>query len=103
VPETRRLHRVERREQILDAATRAFARARFAATSLDDVAEEAGITRVMLYRTSTPKPDTAWRNLATGIPDGAWLDAGQPDPDLAAARIGLAVGAVIQAAQPRDR
>ncbi|MDR0341628.1 MAG: TetR/AcrR family transcriptional regulator [Nocardiopsaceae bacterium] len=46
----RRLRRAERREQIIDAATRAFARAGFAATSLDDVAAEAGITRVILYR-----------------------------------------------------
>jgi AcrR family transcriptional regulator len=46
----RRLRRAERREQILDAATRAFARSGFAATSLDDVAAEAGITRVILYR-----------------------------------------------------
>jgi AcrR family transcriptional regulator len=46
----RRLRRAERREQILAAATRAFARAGFAATSLDDVAIEAGITRVILYR-----------------------------------------------------
>ena len=46
----RRLRRAERREQILAAATRAFARAGFAATSLDDVAVEAGITRVILYR-----------------------------------------------------
>ena len=45
-----RLRRPERREQILAAATRAFARAGFAATSLDDVAREAGITRVILYR-----------------------------------------------------
>jgi len=47
---TRRLRRAERREQILDAATRAFARSGFAATSLDHVAAEAGITRVILYR-----------------------------------------------------
>jgi AcrR family transcriptional regulator len=46
----RRLRRAERREQILDAATRAFARSGFAATSLDDVAAEAGITRMILYR-----------------------------------------------------
>src|SRR5262249_33838475 len=50
----RRLRRAERREQILDAATRAFARAGFTATSLDDVAEEAGITRVLLYRHLDP-------------------------------------------------
>ena len=53
----RRLRRAERREQILDAATRAFARAGFAATSLDDVAAEAGITRVILYRHFESKAD----------------------------------------------
>jgi AcrR family transcriptional regulator len=46
----RRLRRAERREQILAAATRAFARSGFAATNLDDIAAEAGITRVLLYR-----------------------------------------------------
>jgi AcrR family transcriptional regulator len=44
------LARAERREQILDAATRAFARAGFTATGLDDVAAEAGVTHVILYR-----------------------------------------------------
>jgi AcrR family transcriptional regulator len=53
----RRLRRAERREQILDAATRAFARAGFAATGLDDVAAEAGITRVLLYRHFDSKAD----------------------------------------------
>ena len=53
----RRLRRAERREQILAAATRAFARAVFAATSLDDVAAEAGITRVILYRHFESKAD----------------------------------------------
>lgn len=46
----RRLGRGQRREQILAAATEAFARAGFAATSLDEVADEAGITRAVLYR-----------------------------------------------------
>lgn len=46
----RRMRRAERREQILDAATRAFSHNGYAATSLDDVTEEAGITRVLLYR-----------------------------------------------------
>jgi len=53
----RRLRRTERREQILDAATRAFARAGFTATGLDDVAAEAGITRVLLYRHFDSKAD----------------------------------------------
>lgn len=53
----RRLRRSERREQILSAATRAFARAGFAATSLEDLAAEAGVTRVILYRHFESKAD----------------------------------------------
>jgi len=53
----RRLRRAERREQLLAAATHAFARAGFAATSLDDIAEQAGISRVLLYRHFDSKTD----------------------------------------------
>jgi AcrR family transcriptional regulator len=53
----RRLRRAERREQLLAAATQAFARAGFAATSLDDIAEQAGISRVLLYRHFDSKTD----------------------------------------------
>ena len=53
----RRLPRAERREQLLAAATQAFARAGFAATSLDDIAEAAGISRVLLYRHFDSKTD----------------------------------------------
>jgi AcrR family transcriptional regulator len=53
----RRLPRAERREQILAAATRAFSRHGYTATSLDDVAEEAGVTRVLLYRHFESKAD----------------------------------------------
>jgi len=53
----RRLPRAERREQILAAATEAFARSGFAATSLDDIAAEAGVTRVILYRHFDSKSD----------------------------------------------
>jgi AcrR family transcriptional regulator len=45
-----RLPRAQRREQILDAATEAFARSGFAATSLEDIAAEAGVARMILYR-----------------------------------------------------
>jgi AcrR family transcriptional regulator len=53
----RRLRRAERREQLLAAATRAFAHAGFAATSLDDIAAQAGISRAILYRHFDSKAD----------------------------------------------
>ncbi len=53
----RRLRRAERREQILAAATQAFARAGFAATSLDDLAAQAGVSRAILYRHFDSKTD----------------------------------------------
>ncbi|HEX6076550.1 MAG TPA: TetR/AcrR family transcriptional regulator [Micromonosporaceae bacterium] len=53
----RRLPRAQRREQILSAATRAFARTGFGDTGLDDVAAEAGISRVILYRHFESKAD----------------------------------------------
>jgi AcrR family transcriptional regulator len=52
-----RLRRGERRDQILAAATRAFARAGYAATSLDDIAAEAAVTRAILYRHFASKAD----------------------------------------------
>jgi AcrR family transcriptional regulator len=53
----RRLPRAQRREQILAAATTAFARNGFTATGLDDIAAQAGITRVILYRHFDTKTD----------------------------------------------
>ena len=183
-PATPRLRRSERREQILAAATSAFARKGYAATSLEDIAAEAGVTRVILYRHFESKADlyrsvlerakrrigaatgapeftdasidallaaaaedpaafrllfqhaarepafkeemdrfrgeaiaVTHRHLARVIPDQrwarwaaqlvptvaieavtAWLDAGQPDREEAAERIGRAIGAVIRAA-----
>src|SRR5215216_1363540 len=55
--EGQRLGRAARREQILLAAARAFARAGFTATSLEDVAGEAGVTRAILYRHFDSKAD----------------------------------------------
>jgi AcrR family transcriptional regulator len=57
VTAVRRMPRAERREQILTAATRAFARHGFADTSLADIATEAGVTRVLLYRHFDSKSD----------------------------------------------
>jgi len=53
----RRLPRTQRREQILAAATEAFASSGFAPTSLDEVADAAGVTRVILYRHFDSKAD----------------------------------------------
>ncbi|MBV8178594.1 MAG: TetR/AcrR family transcriptional regulator [Mycobacterium sp.] len=182
---TRRMPRAQRREQILDAATRAFARAGFTNTGLDVIAAEAGVTPVILYRhfaskadlyravlesasarlrevvgadtfddTSIPAllraasadpaafrllfryaarepefrdvidtfrstateithrhlaavTDDQWRSWAAALLPTltteaviAWLDAGQPDPDQAAARIRHIVDAVIKSAHP---
>jgi AcrR family transcriptional regulator len=44
------LPREERRAQILHAAARAFADGGFAATSMDDVAAAAGVTKLIVYR-----------------------------------------------------
>jgi AcrR family transcriptional regulator len=54
---TRRLPRGQRRQQIIAAATRTFARAGFAATSLDDIAADAGVSRAILYRHFESKTD----------------------------------------------
>lgn len=56
-PAGQRLRRSARREQILAAATGAFARSGFAATSLEEVAAEAGISKVLLYRHFESKAD----------------------------------------------
>jgi AcrR family transcriptional regulator len=92
----RRLRRPERREQLLAAATGAFARAGFAATSLDDIAAAAGISRVLLYRHFDSKTDLyravldrAIQRLtaAVGTRDYTWasidalLGAAAEDPD----------------------
>jgi AcrR family transcriptional regulator len=49
-PTRQLLSREERQASILRAAARAFGRQGFAATSMDDVAAEAGITRLIVYR-----------------------------------------------------
>ncbi|HVV22928.1 MAG TPA: TetR/AcrR family transcriptional regulator [Pseudonocardiaceae bacterium] len=91
----RRLPRAERREQILRAATAAFARSGFAATSLDDVAAEAGVTRMVVYTHFESKQALyqavldrmrEMLNTATGAPDydhfsiRAMLDVAAAEP-----------------------
>lgn len=65
----RRLLRTgERQAQILGAASRAFARGGFAATSMDDVAAEAGITRLIVYRHFASK-EALYRAVLTVVAD----------------------------------
>jgi AcrR family transcriptional regulator len=81
-PPVRRLRRAERREQLLAAATGAFARTGFAATSLDDIAAAADISRVLLYRHFDSKTDLyravldrAIRRLTAAVGTGDYTDA----------------------------
>jgi len=63
---TRRLPREQRREAILAGATRAFARAGFAATSMSDVASASGITQLIVYRHFESKADL-YRAVLEGV------------------------------------
>jgi AcrR family transcriptional regulator len=47
---TQRLPRAERRQQIATAAATVFMRGGFDGTSMDDVARQAGVTRLIVYR-----------------------------------------------------
>ncbi len=51
------MRRAERRQALVAAATRAFARGGFAATSLDDIAAEAEVARDTIYRNFDSKTD----------------------------------------------
>ena len=50
VRNVRQLPRSERRQSILGGAARAFTSAGFAATSMETIAEEAGVSKLLLYR-----------------------------------------------------
>ena len=91
-----RMRRPARRDQLLAAATRAFARKGFAATNLDDIAREAGISKVLLYRHFESKADLyravlkrsaahlaerVGRDQFTTASIPALLDAAAEDPD----------------------
>lgn len=74
----RLLPRTQRRKALLVGAARAFARGGFAATSLEEVAAEAGVSRVLIYRHFDSKEQLYRKILdqtrellaeATGAPD----------------------------------
>ena len=64
----RLMQRDERHAQILQAAATAFARGGYVATSMDDVAVEAGITRLIVYRHFDSKEDL-YRAVLTKVTD----------------------------------
>ncbi len=89
------LGRAERRDQIIQAAAQAFLRRGFAGTTVDEIAESAGVTKVLIYRHFSTKREIylavlgrAWHRLAAstgGGPDTDRLDrlvrAAEQDPD----------------------
>jgi AcrR family transcriptional regulator len=54
---TQRMPRAERRKQIAKAAAAVFVRGGFDGTSMDDVARQAGVTRLIVYRIFESKDD----------------------------------------------
>ncbi|MEX2625405.1 MAG: TetR/AcrR family transcriptional regulator [Ilumatobacteraceae bacterium] len=64
----RRLPRQERRAQLLGAAATAFLRAGYDGTSMEDVAGEAGVTRLIVYRNFGSKEDL-YRAVLNGVTD----------------------------------
>jgi AcrR family transcriptional regulator len=54
---TREQKKAQTRERLIDAASRVFARKGFAATTLDEIGEEAGLTKGAVYSNFTGKED----------------------------------------------
>jgi AcrR family transcriptional regulator len=78
------LSRADRQAQLLRAAATAFARAGFAATSMDDVAAEAGVTKLIVYRNFDSKEDL-YRSVLDGVAERLreeWLrEIALPEPE----------------------
>lgn len=72
------MRRPQRRASLVAAAARAFARTGFAATSLDDVAEEAGVSRVLIYRHFDSKAEL-YETVLTDFRDALVEATGAPD------------------------
>ena len=62
-----RLPRAERRAQLIEAAAAAFLERGFDGTSMDEVAQEAGVTRLIVYRVFETKHDLYRAVLGTVI------------------------------------
>jgi AcrR family transcriptional regulator len=88
----------ERQAQVLAAAAVAFARGGFAATSMDDVAAEAGITRLIVYRHFESKEEL-YRAVLAGVTErirDEFLAGMARAPE---ARRGFVVGSLLAAAR----
>jgi AcrR family transcriptional regulator len=67
----RPLKREDRRESVLRAAATAFARAGFDATSMSDVADEAGVSKVIVYR-HVPSKAELYQRVLQRVSDRLW-------------------------------
>jgi AcrR family transcriptional regulator len=79
-------HRPSRRQEIIDAAIKVFARTGFAETSVQDVAEEAGVVPTAVYYHFAGKDelfDVALQSVITELDDV--VDRARPEEDAAAA------------------
>lgn len=83
MPERSRLPRAERRAQLIRAAATAFLARGFDGTSMDDVAQQAGVSRLIVYRNFDSKSA-----LYRGVLDSVLLDlaAQFADVDIATVR-----------------
>lgn len=72
------MRRTERRQALLTAAAHAFAGGGFAGTSLDDIAAEAGVSRVLIYRHFDSK-DQLYRAILDQTRDDLARATGAPD------------------------
>jgi Bacterial regulatory proteins, tetR family len=74
-PRRRLMPREQRAASIRCAAARAFVHGGFAGTAMDDVAAEAGVTKIILYRHYATKKDIYRAAL-----DQTWLRRPSPSP-----------------------
>lgn len=90
----RRLPRAERRAQLIDVATAKFGERGFFPTSMDDIAEAAGITKPVLYQHFASKEDlyiAVIENIGSRIEER--IDALQHDNTTTRARVEAGISA----------
>jgi AcrR family transcriptional regulator len=88
MPPRTRMAPDERRAQLVDTAARAFARRPYDAVRMDEIAEQAEVSRGLLYRYFPSKRDlfaAVYRHAAAGLLEVARIDAGGDLADQVAA------------------